>query len=204
MPLWVLQRNRASAWDTVSEDSLFYEKLPHTIMEAEKSHDLLSTNYRFWKVCGVIQSESEDLKTRGNPDVNLSPVLGEDEMKYPNSSWQFSSVQFSRSVVSNSLQPHELQYARPPCPSPTRGVYSDSCPSSQWCHPDISSPVVPFSSCPQSVPASASFPMSQLFTWAGVSALVCFWKCSCLFSIYSADFLLYIWIIWLLFWVENI
>ena len=79
------------------------------------------------------------------------------------------SVQFSRSVVSNSLWPHESQHARPCCPSPTRRVYSHSGPSSQWCHPAISSSVVPFSSCPQSLPASESFPMSQLFTWGGRS-----------------------------------
>ena len=80
-----------------------------------------------------------------------------------------SSVQFSRSVVSSSLQPHESQHARPPCPSPTPGVHSDSCPSSQWCHLAISSSVVPFSSCPQSLLASGSFPMSQLFAWGGQS-----------------------------------
>ena len=78
-------------------------------------------------------------------------------------------VQFSHSVVSNSLQPHELQHARPPCPSPTPGVHSDSRPSSQWCHPTISSSVVPFSSCLQSFPASGSFQMSQLFTSGGQS-----------------------------------
>ena len=81
----------------------------------------------------------------------------------------FSSVQFSHSVVSHSLQPHELQHARPSCPSPTPGVHSDSCPSSQWYHPAISSSVIPFSSCPQSLPASESFPMSQLFAWGGQS-----------------------------------
>ena len=90
----------------------------------------------------------------------------------------FSSVQFSRSVVSDSLRPHESQHARPPCPSPTPGVHSDSCPLSQWCHPAISSSVIPFSSCPQSLPASKSFPMSQLFAWGsqstGVSALASF------------------------------
>ena len=90
----------------------------------------------------------------------------------------FSSVQFSRSVVSNSLRPHELQHARPPRPSPTPGVHSNSCPSSRWCHPAISSSVVPFSSCPQSLPVSESFPMSQLFAWGGqstgVSALASF------------------------------
>ena len=78
-----------------------------------------------------------------------------------------SSVQFSRSVVSNSLQAHELQHARLPRPSPTLGVHPNPCPSSQWCHPAISSSVIPFSSCPQSFPASGSFPMSQLFTSGG-------------------------------------
>ena len=78
-----------------------------------------------------------------------------------------SSVQFSRSVVSNSLRPHESQHARPPCPSPTPGVHWNSSPSSRWCHPAISTSVVPFSSCPQSLPASESFPMSQLFAWGG-------------------------------------
>ena len=70
---------------------------------------------------------------------------------------------FSRSVVSDFLQPHGLQHTRLPCPSPTPGVYSNSCPSSRWCHPTISSSVAPFSSCPQSFPASGSFPMSQFF-----------------------------------------
>ena len=83
--------------------------------------------------------------------------------------FQFSSVQFSRSVVSNCLQPHESQHARPPCPSPTPGVHSNSCPSSQWCHPAISSCIIPFSFCPQSLPASGSFAMSQLFAWGGQS-----------------------------------
>ena len=74
-----------------------------------------------------------------------------------------SSVQFNRSVMSDSLRPHELQYTRPPCPSPTPGVYSNSCPLSLWCHPIISSSVIPFSSCLQSFPTSGSFQMSQLF-----------------------------------------
>ena len=88
------------------------------------------------------------------------------------------SVQFSRSVVSDSLRPNESQHIRPPCPPPTPRVHSDSRPSSQWCHAAISSSVVPFSSCPQSLPASKSFPMSQLFVWrgqsTGVSALASF------------------------------
>ena len=79
------------------------------------------------------------------------------------------SVQFSRSVVFDYLRPHESQHTRPPCPSPSPGVHSDSCPSSPWCHPAISSSVIPFSSCPQSLQASESFPMSQHFAWGGQS-----------------------------------
>ena len=90
----------------------------------------------------------------------------------------YLSVQFSRSVMSDSLRPHELQHSRPPCPSPTPGVHSDPRPLSRWCHPAISSSVVPFSSWPQLLPASESFPMSQFFAWGGqntgVSALASF------------------------------
>ena len=93
----------------------------------------------------------------------------------------FSSVQFSLSVVSDSLWPHELQHARPPCQSPNPWVYTNTCPLSQWCHPTISSSVVPFSSCPQSFPASGSFQMSQLFTSGGQST----WSFS--FSIGSSN-----------------
>ena len=90
----------------------------------------------------------------------------------------FFSVQFSRSVVFDSLRLYESQHARPPSPSPSPGVHEDSRPSSQWCHPDIPSLVIPFSSCPQSLLASESSPMSQLFAWGGqstgVSALASF------------------------------
>ena len=90
----------------------------------------------------------------------------------------FFIVQFSRSVISNSLWTQELQNTRPPCLSPTPGVHSNSCPSSRWCHPAISSSIIPFSSCTQSLPASESFPMTQLFAWkgqnTGVSALASF------------------------------
>ena len=102
---------------------------------------------------------------------NLYPVISKENYSLNHI---LSSVQFSRSVLSESLRPHELQHARPPCPSPSPGVHSDSRPLSQWCHPAISSSVVPFSSCPQSLPPSESFPMSQLFVWCsqstGVSA----------------------------------
>ena len=86
-----------------------------------------------------------------------------------NNSVQFSSVQFSRLVVSDSLRVHEPQHARPPCTLPIPRVYPNSCPLSRWCHPTISSSVIPFSSCPQSFPASESFQMSQLFASGGQS-----------------------------------
>ena len=82
---------------------------------------------------------------------------------------QCGSIQFSRSVVSDSVWPHELQHTSPPCPSPTRGVHPNLCPLSRWCHPTISSSVIPFSSCPQSFPASRSFQMSQLSASGGQS-----------------------------------
>ena len=78
-------------------------------------------------------------------------------------------IQFSHSVMSDSVQPHQSQQARSPCPSPTPGVHPNSCASSRWCHPAISSSLIPFSSCPQSLPGSGSFTMSQLFAWGGQS-----------------------------------
>ena len=92
-------------------------------------------------------------------------------------SFQFSSFQFSCSVVSDSLWPHGLQHARPPCPSPTFRVYSNSCPVSRWCHPTISSSVVAFSSCPQSLPASGSFQISQLFVFYDSLDRICLMCC---------------------------
>ena len=103
----------------------------------------------------------------GNAGVSGFLLWSIDRLFSLESALLFSSVQFSRSVVSNSLPPHESQHARPPCPSPTPGVYSNPCPLSWWCHPAISSSVVPFSSCPQSLPTSGSFPMSQLFALGG-------------------------------------
>ena len=92
-----------------------------------------------------------------------------DYKNWPRKMSRISSVQFSCSVTSDSLRPHESQHTRPPCPSPAPRVHPNSCPSSWWCHPAISSSVVPFSSCPQCLPASESFPMSQLFAWMGQS-----------------------------------
>ena len=101
------------------------------------------------------------------PAFNLSQH--QSLFQWVSSSHQFSSVQFSRSVVSDSLWPHEPQHTRPLCPSPTPRVHPNPCPSSWWCHPTISSSVIPFSSCPQFFPASGSFQMSQLFTSGGQS-----------------------------------
>ena len=96
---------------------------------------------------------------------NLEQVL-------PDGIHSFLYVQFSHSVMSNSLEPHELQHTRPPCPSPTSRVHPSPCPLCWWCYPTISSSIIPFSSCPQSFPASGSFPMSQLFTSGGQSIAV--------------------------------
>ena len=105
------------------------------------------------------------------PHLTLITSSGPYLQRYSNLNiW--GSVQFSHSVVSDSSWPHESQHVRPPYPSPTPGVQSNPCPSSRWCHPAISSSVVPFSSCPQSLPASEPFPMSQLFIWGGQSIVV--------------------------------
>ena len=107
-------------------------------------------------------------------------VTGLDICQNNYSFWVFSpwKIQFRHSVVSDSLWPHELQRTRPPCSSPSPRVHSNTRPLSQWCHPAISSSVVPFSPCPQSLPPLESFPMSQLFAWGGqstgVSALASF------------------------------
>ena len=102
----------------------------------------------------------------------IPSMLGEERSSKKRTSSEptiVSSVQFSCSVMSDSLRPHGLQHTRPPCPSPILGAYSNSCPWSWWCHPTISSSVIPFSSCLQSFPALGSFPMSQLFAWGGQS-----------------------------------
>ena len=102
-------------------------------------------------------------------NINCFKIRVKCKIPVATSSILISSVQFSRSVMSNSLWPHKSQHARPPCPSSPPGVYSNSCPLNQWCHPTISPSVFPFSSCLQSFPASGSFPMSQLFAWSGQS-----------------------------------
>ena len=115
------------------------------------------------------------LKENGNKRLKGSSMAPQHTNQYVPTYENISylgSVQFSRSVVSDSLWPHGPQHARPPCPSPTPRVHSNPCPLSQWCHPAISSSVIPFSSRPQSLPASESFPMSQLFTWGGQSIAV--------------------------------
>ena len=112
--------------------------------------------------------------TKDHRDYHKEPYTNKLEYLEELENLLSTSVQLSHSVVSNSLWLHELQHARPPCPSPIPRVHPNSCPSSRWCHPAISSSVVPFSSCPQSLPASESFPMSQLFAWGGQSIGVSF------------------------------
>ena len=110
----------------------------------------------------IINHKSKEQKKKGGGE-DLQKQAPINKMKIR------TSVQFSRSVVSNSLRPHESQHARPPCPSQTPGAYSNSSSSSRWWHPAISSSFIPFSSCPRSLPISGSFPMSQLFAWGGQS-----------------------------------
>ena len=119
----------------------------------------------------TLETKHEKIQLNNIPKIliDISLKIANNHMKRCSTSYVISSVQFSRSVVSNSLQLHESQHTRPPCPSLTPGVYSNPCPSSWWCHLAISSSTVPFSCCPQSLPASGSFPMSQLFTWDGQS-----------------------------------
>ena len=143
------------------------ERLPSPVFWPGEFHGLYSpwgpkeldtTEWRSLSLPGNLMRLRQSLKTSGYSLLSHSHPSLEDN---------FSLVQFSCSVVSDYLRPHELQHARPPCPSPTPGLYSHSCPLSPWCHPTISSSVVPFSSCPQSLPASGSFQMSQLFASGG-------------------------------------
>ena len=134
---------------------------------------LINVIFTYW-----IEFMKQYLLNPSSSNKHIWWIISDDDNKGVISSVQFSSVQFSHSVMSDSLRPCESQHARPPCPSPTPGVHSDSRTSSQWCHPAISSSVVPLSFCPQSLPASETFPMSQLFAWGGqstgVSALASF------------------------------
>ena len=124
--------------------------------------------------------------------------------------YQIGSYQISHSVVSDSLRTHESQHAKPPCPSPTPGVHSDSCPSSHWCHPAISSSVIPFFSCPQSLPASESFPMSQPVPSKGDQSWVFFGRNDAKAEAYYYTLFVYLYIhqnayfnIWIELWQQR-
>ena len=149
--------------DEIYDDKAFFWRQPsvHAVLCGRKLEQKATQAWDVWEKNLELP---KDLKTKGKSQGRhrqISPSL------------HISSVRFSCSVVSDSWRPHESQHARPPCPSPTPGVYSNSCPASWWCHPAISSSVVPSSSCPQSLPASGSFPMSELFAWGGQSIGVC-------------------------------
>ena len=139
--------------------------IPRTVVhQASTVHKFLQRRILEWV---AVLSCRESSQPRDQTQVSCNAVRFFTILATRELSIQFS--QFCRSVVSSSWRPHELKHAMPPCPSPTPGVHPNSCSSSRWCHPAISSSVVPFSSCPQPLPASESFPMSQLFTWGGQS-----------------------------------
>jgi len=157
-------------WGLWSEESCLQ---PHIVPLLKwKTHSSVQLFATPWTIQPIEFSRPEYWSGWPFPSLGDLPNTG---IKLRSPAWRveslltFSSVQFSHAVESNSLWPHELQHARPPCPSPTPGVHSNSCPSSRWSHPAISSSVVPFFSCPQSHPASESCPMSQFFAWGGQS-----------------------------------
>jgi len=136
--------------------------------QPQKENTEWSHLHEISKIVKFIEVESRMVVARhGGTKFQLWKWVNFADLTYINTT--ISSVQFSRSVVSDSLRPHEPQHARPPCPSPTPGVHPNPCPLSQWCHPTISCSVVPFSSCPQPFPALGSFQMSQLFASGGQS-----------------------------------
>ena len=151
--LYSEERNRLD-WHFISTKKRGYSLMVQWLGHQAFTHGSLIGKPRSCKPSGRAKEKKKKTKTATTT-------------KHKSMKTTFSSVQFNRSVMSDSLRSHELQHARPRCPSPTPGVHSDSHPSSQWCHPAISSSVVPLSSCPQSLPASESSPMSQLFTWGG-------------------------------------
>ena len=147
--------------DIYRDKKIYHKELAHTVIEPDKFQDLQLVTWRPRKANGVISVWV------------WSPENQESQWdKFQSKTWHGSSVQFSHSVLSNSLWTHGLQHARPPCPSPTPRVNSNSCPLSRWWHPTISSSVVPFSSGHQSFPASKSFQMSQFFASDGQSTRV--------------------------------
>ena len=136
--------------------------------QPQKENTEWSHLHEISKIVKFIEVENRMVVARhGGTKFQLWKWVDFADLTYINTT--ISSVQFSRSVVSDSLRPHEPQHARPPCPSPTPGVHPNPCPLSQWCHPNISCSVVPFSSCPQPFPALGSFQMSQLFASGGQS-----------------------------------
>ena len=155
----------SSPWchTAISSSVIPFSSCPQSL-PASESFQWVNSSHEVAKVL-EFQLQHHSLQRNPRADLLQNGLVGSPSS--PNRLRQFSSVQFTRSVVSNFLWPHKSQHAKPPCPSPTPAVHSYSRPSSPWCHPVISSSVVPFSSCPQSLPASNFFPMNQLFAWGG-------------------------------------
>ena len=151
-----MQSNACSLIPKLSSfQPLYPPLLPLLLNLAPESQEVTVTSCHRWHIVAVVQSLSHVW-------LFLTPWTAAHQASLSFIVSQFSSVQFSRSVVSDSFRPHGLQHTRPPCPSPTPRVYSNPCPLSWWCHPTISSSVVPFSSCLQSFPASGFFLMSLM------------------------------------------
>ena len=154
-----LGRNTGVVWHSISPGHLSDPGIkPASFMSPILEGEFFTTSANWGALDGIYQWQFHQ-----NNDWTL--FGGKDFLEY-------LSVQFSHSVMSDNLQPHESQHSRTPCPSPTPGVHANSCSLSRWCHPAISSSVIPFSSCPQSLSASGSFPMNQLFAWGNQSIAV--------------------------------
>ena len=141
----------------------------HRVAKSRTRRSDFTFNFHFHELEKEMATRSSILAWRipGTGEPGGLPSMGSHRVGHDWSDLAVAAVQFSCSVMSNSLQPRGSQHTRPPYPSPTPGVHTNSCPSSWWCHPAISSSVIPFSSSPQSLPASRSFQMSQHFPWGG-------------------------------------
>ena len=165
-------QTRLSNW---MELNWLSDKAPNTMRYQNTYLDWFHVKFEMWvPALKLVCQISEATTRKSNFCLRTTYYLSESWEHWRCVTPEHLTVQFSRSVVSDFLRPHEPQHARPPCPSPTPGVHPNPCPSSRWCHPTISCSVIPLSSCPQSFQASGSYQMSQLFTSGGQSIGVFF------------------------------